>query len=312
LEILCVDDGSKDDSSRIIESYQDERITIIRQENQGPGTARNNGMDACTGEYILFFDSDDFLHPDMIKKMMSKIISERCSMAICKAFEFDEESGTAHPMDYSLITEYVPSGTFTFKDLGDKVLQFAIGWNWDKIYSSKLLKDNGIRYTKSKNSEDLMVAFPAIFLSERMCYVDDYLIYHVVDNYASVSRTRRKDPTAFIDNSVYLKRFLEDNNLFSDDVKRSYVNWFLKFALWHIDTLDDRSKIKAVKSLKKRGLKACSTTSKYGESYFFDSDNYKRLLNLERMPGFIFTIHTAWEHYSGTWPIRSIKKFLKG
>ena len=311
LEIICVDDGSKDSTSEIIEGYNDERIMIIRQENQGPGAARNTGMDACTGEYILFLDSDDYLHPEMIKKMIDKVKSEKCSMVMCKAFEFSDGDGDARPIEYSLITDYVSSDTFTFEDLGDKVLQFAVGWNWDKIYLSKLLKDNGIRYPCLKNSEDLMVVYPAMFLSNRMCYVDERLVYHRVDNHMSVSKTRRRNPTAFIDSCIRLKQFLVDNNLFDGDVKRSYVNWTFNYALWNMDTLDFRPQIKVFRDLKKRGLKTCEITSEYGESYFFIPWHYKRLLCIERMPHLVFALRVALGYYTEVGFTHIVKTFFK-
>jgi glycosyltransferase involved in cell wall biosynthesis len=310
LEILCVDDGSEDTSSEIVKGYHDERITIMHQKNQGQSIARNNGMDVCTGDYILFLDSDDYLHKDMIKKMIEKIVSEKCSVVMCRAYEFTED-GKKYHLKNSLVTEYVSSDTFTFTELGDKVMQFTFGWSWDKIYSSKLLKDNKIRHPNLKNSEDLMVAYPAMFLSDRMCYVSEHLVYHRIDNHASVSNTRRKNPTAFIDSCILLRKFLDDKGLFTDNVKRSYVNWVLEYALWNMDTLDYRPRIKVFKDLKKRGLRSFGINSAYEESYFFIPWHYQRLLCIERMPTHIFALRMALDHSSEVGFKHMISTFLK-
>ena len=61
-EIICVDDGSTDETVNIIKEYvaEDDRVILIEQKNQYAGVARNNGLEAASGEYVIFLDSDDF------------------------------------------------------------------------------------------------------------------------------------------------------------------------------------------------------------------------------------------------------------
>ena len=69
IEIICIDDGSIDSSSKILEQYakNDKRLTILKQKNQGQGVARNNGLEIAKGDYILFVDPDDWIKDDTIK-----------------------------------------------------------------------------------------------------------------------------------------------------------------------------------------------------------------------------------------------------
>lgn len=71
LEIICINDGSTDGSLKILEEYQkrDERIQVISQKNGGLSAARNTGMNAATGEYLYFFDSDDAIAPETLKEL---------------------------------------------------------------------------------------------------------------------------------------------------------------------------------------------------------------------------------------------------
>lgn len=71
LEIIIVDDGSTDDSRQVIERYRDKRIRIIFQENRGQGGSLNAGFFASHGEIILFLDSDDYLLPDVVQKVVA-------------------------------------------------------------------------------------------------------------------------------------------------------------------------------------------------------------------------------------------------
>ena len=67
IEIICVDDGSTDSSKEILEEYKskDERITVLHQQNLFAGVARNTGMKAARGEFLAFWDSDDYARSDL-------------------------------------------------------------------------------------------------------------------------------------------------------------------------------------------------------------------------------------------------------
>ena len=70
-EIIAINDGSTDNSSKILKEYVDkyDNIIVINQENQGLSQARNNGVKEAKGEYIIFADSDDFIEKDLLKKI---------------------------------------------------------------------------------------------------------------------------------------------------------------------------------------------------------------------------------------------------
>ena len=84
LEIILVDDGSPDNCGKICDAYaeQDARIRVIHKENGGVSSARNAGLDICTGDYIGFVDGDDYIAPDMYKILREKITANKASIAI--------------------------------------------------------------------------------------------------------------------------------------------------------------------------------------------------------------------------------------
>ena len=93
LEIICVDDGSIDESGRICDQYavRDARIKVIHQENQGLSAARNRGLDVAEGEYIAFVDSDDYILEDMYKKMLDKLLNYNVDLCVCQwQYEFSD------------------------------------------------------------------------------------------------------------------------------------------------------------------------------------------------------------------------------
>lgn len=81
IEIMVIDDGSTDRTADIIKSYQDTRIIYLYQENQGQGTARNNGIRNSTGKYITFLDADDFYLPEKVARQVDFL--EKSSEYVC-------------------------------------------------------------------------------------------------------------------------------------------------------------------------------------------------------------------------------------
>ena len=86
LEIICVNDGSTDSSPEILKEYfeKDDRIIIINKENGGLSSARNAGLDAATGEYVAFLDSDDWISKNFCKELLKSIIKTHSDAAIAQ------------------------------------------------------------------------------------------------------------------------------------------------------------------------------------------------------------------------------------
>ena len=137
LEIICIDDGSKDRSAEIIHIFQseDSRIKYIKQENSGPGAARNNGISLAQGKYIVFQDSDDLLHNDAIRIMLEHAEKENADVCIVSYQTFSD----SYAEDFPISDYQVEICT------GDLPLQFEDyqtfrGHPWGKLYRSDIVK----------------------------------------------------------------------------------------------------------------------------------------------------------------------------
>ena len=80
IEVLVIDDGSKDKTAEICKSIQDSRIRFIHKENGGVSSARNMGIDSALGEYLLFCDADDWIQADEIEKVINKMKNGFCNV----------------------------------------------------------------------------------------------------------------------------------------------------------------------------------------------------------------------------------------
>lgn len=155
LEVIIVDDGSPDACPKICDELKktDERITVIHKENGGLSSARNAGIDAAHGEYILFLDSDDTLEAYAIKDMAEKANDEKCDAVIPNTYY----------KTYDNSDKKVKSAHFT-EDMFSKdpkifALDVLIGKGRARrstavLYSLSLIKNNNIRYPLGRISED--------------------------------------------------------------------------------------------------------------------------------------------------------------
>lgn len=85
-EVICVDDGSTDESGSIAEEYaqKESRIHVIHQKNKGLSGARNTGLDKAKGKYVAFCDSDDYYHPEFLERMHEALETSGADVAGCQ------------------------------------------------------------------------------------------------------------------------------------------------------------------------------------------------------------------------------------
>ena len=146
LEIILVDDGSRDNSAIICKKYTviDNRIRYIYQENAGVSEARNRGLDYCTGEYIAFIDSDDYIQPEMYETMLNCLKAHKVDCCVCQ-FMCSDSHGTVSSFDdiYMQISGEYSALSF------EKLMIFADHWYkdgfvcvpWNKLYKRSIFTD---------------------------------------------------------------------------------------------------------------------------------------------------------------------------
>lgn len=152
LEIILINDGSKDDSLRLCRELaeKDSRIKVIDKSNGGVSSARNAGLDAATGDYVMFCDSDDWVEPDMCECMIAHY--EPDCLTLCE-IAWDEETCADEEKTQLLIVER--------KDyLHYPEVMCAI---WNKLYCRDVLEKNKIRFLKD------------ISLGEDFCFAMNYV-----------------------------------------------------------------------------------------------------------------------------------------
>lgn len=146
-EIICVNDGSYDKSLEILKEYaaKNDKIKVINKENGGVSSARNAGIEACTGEYIHFFDPDDWIDSNVYEKCIETITNTGAEIVV---FDYiDEPSGK----EWTLLENKTYDDPF--KAVKDTTINS--GYIWNKIFKKSLMVDNNIFYKEDiKYGED--------------------------------------------------------------------------------------------------------------------------------------------------------------
>ncbi|MDY5647228.1 MAG: glycosyltransferase family 2 protein [Lachnospiraceae bacterium] len=151
LEIILVDDESPDGCGAICDAYalEDDRIRVIHQKNRGLSGARNAGIDAARGDYLVFVDSDDYVTEDFIGRLYEALVSTGSDLAQCK-WNYVQGGPIPDPaLDTGTITVYTGTQMMANLYIPDGAY-YVVAWN--KLYRKELFE--GIRYPEGRIHED--------------------------------------------------------------------------------------------------------------------------------------------------------------
>ena len=241
-EVICVNDGSTDGSRDILAEYEelDSRLRVIDQENQGVAAARNRALRQVSAPYTLILDSDDIFVYDMFSKLYKRAQITKADIVVCSSCEFDGESYECTPTPWALKLDKLPNkDVFTVEDSSQWLFEAFMGWPWDRLYKTSLIKDSELEFpTDLANSEDGVYVYGLLYRASSLAVVKDVLIKHRSTRKGSVSNSRDKNPECFYDAICRIKRDLKQLGKYGL-LERSFLNWALDYSIWNISTLSD-------------------------------------------------------------------------
>jgi len=181
IEIICIDDGSTDNSLNILEKYavKDDRIIIIANDHKGAGSARNTGLKIAKGNYISFIDSDDWIEIDAFDKLYSIMLANDPDMIFFKMLNYDDESDKFYSSDYydlSCIKEFFTNLTYDYHDLKDQIFRIAVS-PCNKLYKRSFLKQTNAKFPEGLIFEDNPFFFKNTLNAKKIFLLDEYLYF---------------------------------------------------------------------------------------------------------------------------------------
>lgn len=210
IEIICVDDGSPDNSIKILEEYEkkDSRVKIIRQENRGLSGARNTGIKNSKGEYIFFLDSDDWLPSNSLELLYKDILLNKSDISVGNLIKVypkkNKEIGLKKlkKNNYSLrnYLEYsINKRNFTANVV-------------NKLYKTKIIVENEILFKEKILYEDFLFTIQYFIYCKRISVIKEKVYYYFLERENSIVNTvSMRDLETFL-NVIEIEKFLIKNN----------------------------------------------------------------------------------------------------
>jgi glycosyltransferase involved in cell wall biosynthesis len=290
IEIICINDGSTDNSPKILNKYakKDKRIRIINEENQGPGESRNNGINIAKGKYICFVDSDDWVNKDYCKKLRlaaekfnSDMVMCREKLYYCKQKKLKKNEFYKFPAIKGLKNRKV-----TWKGIRKSL--FVINPSaWGKIYRTDFLKKTGARFPKGLWFEDNPFYLETTLSAKKMIFLNNSLYFYRKEVKNSITNNDEKKALDIIKISSICKDILKKHRIYNK-VKKEFLTWMIDhyFLKLYIGINNKHKKIafyQFKRYLLKQKINTNNLTNKTKKAYNFfinpkSSENFKKII----------------------------------
>ncbi len=221
IEIIVVDDGSKDNSVQVLEdNFKDKRIRLFRKENGGLASARNLGIDKATGKYLFFVDSDDFIETNCLSEMYDEIEKKKVDMVISDYYRYYEDGTKYHE-------KMIP-----FYDKNDpKCSVISMPGAVCKLVKTNIVKDNKIRFLENHYFEDNAIMPYLCALCKNFSYIEKPYYYYLQRNGSLLNQTKYDKHWEDIFDAInHLYNKFKDKDLiteYHDELEYIYIDYLL-------------------------------------------------------------------------------------
>jgi len=202
VEIICINDGSTDDSVNILKKYS-KYIKTINQENKGLGATRKVGLDASSGDYILFLDSDDFIKDNACEILYNQAVCSDSDMVFYNICHYFEKQNKYLSVSQNMIPTMFEEGTnfdckvINYEDIKPFVLNRHFA-TWSKFYKAKFLKKyDDLYFPEHVMNEDVPLHVQLMLRAEKISWCWNKLYFYRQSNIQSLTNTITSTEKAF-------------------------------------------------------------------------------------------------------------------
>lgn len=225
-ELILVDDGSKDNSGEICDSYssKDDRVKVIHKENGGCSSARNMGLNCAKGDLIAFVDADDVLDPDMYEILINNLNTTKSDVSACTLVkEYDPLNIT--PLihkEIPKVEEYIGEGMYLSMTNESHSIE---GFVWNKVYKREIVINQQFR-TDVAIVDDAVYSWEAFKKVHKVCYVD-LPMYHylIIPNSITRNSSLEKYMKALYGYELMLSDSKNMNDVITKNLAVEYLGW---------------------------------------------------------------------------------------
>lgn len=254
LEILIVDDGSKDNTLSIIERYkEDKRVRILSKENGGLSSVRQMGMENAKGEYISFIDADDYLKPFYVESMVKKIVADDSDVCVCST-QFVDTNGIELPQEtlsfYCKESErpYLTAAS-VLGDVKDALwYKLLLSDSWNKLYRMSTIRSTGVSFKIPKGLNGTDYLFNTLLAVHELKYstIAETGYVHVIYSSSAVHRKNKDIQKTY---QIIIHELIEESkklNSYNNIKRRIIVEYFVSLMSAYDDLYKESNDYKEV------------------------------------------------------------------
>ncbi len=231
-ELVCVNDGSTDDSLKILKEYasKDKRVKIISQKNQGAAATRNAGIKVAKGKWFLFLDSDDFFEKNMLEKMIA-IGEKELSDIVVAGYFF-------HCQDKDVKTKQYPASLIKKSPCSPKLLKSNIyhiipSNAWSKLFLAEKVLQNNVLFENLSSCNDLTFVYVMCSLASQISFTNDCFVHYRTNTGFNISANRGDKAVCILYALNALYQRLISLNLYST-FQKAFLRKTQKAVLWEL------------------------------------------------------------------------------
>ncbi len=233
LEIICVNDGSTDNSLSVLQDYKAKygRIIIIDKKNEGSGIARNAGLSIAKGEYVYYVDGDDWIEDNALEKIIVKADKLNTDILIFGGLSYYEGKGKNGGYSADKLPKEYFNKVFSSKDIKKDIFKFP-STAWTKLYRRDFLIKNNIKFQDIKAGQDQLPFFHSMIKAERIALLPENIYCYRKNRKGAVTSVKKKKSFSPIYVFYGVEEMLKSENLL-DEYKNVFVNkYFSKATSW--------------------------------------------------------------------------------
>ena len=194
IEVICIEDGSSDNTLDILNEMasSDSRLIIYAQENQGASVARNKALKLATGNYIYFFDADDYLVEDGLEKMYNNALNNNSDIVIFRFSYFQDNEFIRHDRNFDLENAFPDVDfndfAFTWSDIKDYILRVNVFAPWFKLYKKEFLdRFDCFEFPPNLKHNDVPFQIETMLKSSSISFIPEFLYQYNRNNPNSIT-----------------------------------------------------------------------------------------------------------------------------
>lgn len=243
IEIILVDDGSTDESYKILEEYAagDNRIKVLKQTepSDGAALARNMGVSVASGEFVSVLDADDLFEPDMLQKAYDRAVVTGAEAVIFDGDLYDEKLGTFRDTGMILRREFLPDmDVFAPSENADRLFFMTIGSAWNVLFKRELIVHEDLKFHSFHHADDLGFVYLGFATAGKIAVLPNKLVHYRCNNSASQAANLEKWPEAAAGAMTELKKELDARGIF-DIYRVTFAELAFHYFELYLDRMPD-------------------------------------------------------------------------